>query len=136
MVRVFVDSNTIISALAFGGNELKVLKLLRKTKNCESVISEDVAEEVAKVLAKKFPEKSKRLFRFLGLMITEIISTNEYQGLIARQSCRDEKDRHVLAAATASQCDFILTGDKDLLELKTAKPKVIRSRDLLRLLGY
>ncbi len=34
---------------------------------------------------------------------------------------RDAKDLHVLAAAVENQCDFIITGDKDLLELQEYK---------------
>lgn len=40
---------------------------------------------------------------------------------------RDESDKHVLAAAIAAKCGFIVTGDKDLLSLKERGGIKIRS---------
>jgi len=34
---------------------------------------------------------------------------------------RDKNDRHILAAAVTGKCDMIITGDKDLLILKSCR---------------
>jgi predicted nucleic acid-binding protein len=49
---------------------------------------------------------------------------------------RDPDDVHVLACAAAAQADAIVSGDKDLLDLKTfAGIPIINAADALRRLG-
>lgn len=46
--------------------------------------------------------------------------------------CRDEKDNFLLALAIDSKADFLLTGDKDLLEIKKiGKTRIIAWIELL-----
>lgn len=39
------------------------------------------------------------------------------KGIHAYPGLRDPKDAHILAAAVVSQCDAVVTGDRDLLAL-------------------
>ncbi|MBS2009689.1 MAG: putative toxin-antitoxin system toxin component, PIN family [Cyanobacteria bacterium SZAS TMP-1] len=49
---------------------------------------------------------------------------------------RDQKDDPFLACAQAGDCDFIVTGDDDLLCLKThGRTKVISAAEFLQILG-
>lgn len=53
---------------------------------------------------------------------------------LAVPSLRDSKDIHVLGAARAGNCDFLITGDKDLLELKNHKEmKILTPAEFLDL---
>lgn len=47
--------------------------------------------------------------------------------------CRDEKDNFLLALAIDSKADFLVTGDKDLLELKKIKgTRIVTIIDLIK----
>lgn len=117
-MRIFVDSNVLISAIVFDGNELEViLRALRK--DVQLIISEHVEEKTFRTLLKKFPEHSKLFHEFLALIDISIIPRKEYiHKLDAYKIVRDKHDRHVLACAMGARCDIIVTGDKDLLVLK------------------
>ena len=53
---------------------------------------------------------------------------------LAVPSLRDSKDVHVLGAAQVGNCDFLITGDKDLLELKGYKEmKILTPAEFLDL---
>lgn len=132
MRKVFVDANTLISGIVFKGLEHEVLKLSLSGR-VELVTSEDVVGEVTRVLERKFPSRKHLLIEFLKLAGVKVLSRHVYASLISLQSVRDEDDRHVLAAAIASKCEFIVTGDRDLLELTHKTLKIVTSRSLLAL---
>ena len=50
--------------------------------------------------------------------------------------CRDPDDDHILAAAVNAECDFLVTGDKDLLALKKfAGMKIVTPREFAELIS-
>ena len=58
----------------------------------------------------------------IRLFHLEIIPSNKYLDTIDQfDMVRDIYDRHVLAAAVASKCELIITGDKDLLVLDSCR---------------
>lgn len=64
--------------------------------------------------------------------ICEVIATDK----TARHNLRDPKDNHVLEAAIAVKCDFVITGDKDLLELISYQGiAIIRPSEFLEAVG-
>ncbi len=116
MARVFVDANTLVSGIVFSGPEHELLKK-GASGRFEFVTSEDVVSEVLQVIGRKFPSKAGLAQEFLSLCGIRVIRRSDYAGIIGRQSVRDRNDRHVLAAAIASRCQIIVSGDKDLLSL-------------------
>ena len=45
---------------------------------------------------------------------------------------RDKNDRHILAAAVISKSDYVVSGDADLLALKTYRNiRIVKSRNML-----
>ncbi len=49
------------------------------------------------------------------------------------ERCRDAKDNFILALARHSKADYLLTGDKDLLELKTFEgTKIIQPTEYMK----
>ena len=118
-LKFFIDSNILISGLVFDGNELKVLfKCL--DKGHKLVISDHVEEEIFRTMLDKFPEHSKLFHEFIELAGFEIVPKEQYIDKLADYDIvRDKHDRHVLASAIVSKCKYIITGDKDLLVLKS-----------------
>ncbi len=103
-------------------------------KSAELVTSESVIEEVLDVLQRKFPSKVGLVEEFLKLSELQVILKTDYASIIESQVVRDLEDRHILAAAISSNCNFIVTGDKDLKVLKNYKGiEIITSRKLLEM---
>ena len=119
-MRVFVDTNVIISAMLFpSGKVARVFSHLLEKHAV--VISSYTKEECNEVFEKKFPEKLKQLEIFFdGINFEEFttpnkIDENKYPKI------RDVKDLPVLVSAILSDSDILLTGDKDFEDLKIDK---------------
>jgi putative PIN family toxin of toxin-antitoxin system len=104
----------------------------------EIVIGEDVLDEVLQVLQDKFgerPEISEAfewLHRLLGSF--ELLARDAYEAQepILESSVRDPKDVPILAGAIAARADCLVSGDRDLLVLRTVEGiPILRTRDVL-----
>lgn len=122
-MRVFVDTNVVISAMLFpNGKVARVFSHLLEKHTV--IISSYTKEECKEVFEKKFPEKLKQLEIFFdGINFEEFatpnkIDENKYPKI------RDAKDLPVLASAILSDSDILLTGDKDFEDLKIDKPLI------------
>ena len=128
-LKLFIDSNILISAIVFDRNELKVL-VDSLNNGFVLVISEHVVEESFRTMLKKFPEHCKLLQEFIELANFEVLPKEDYlDKLTDYDIVRDKHDRHVLASAMITKCKYIITGDKDLLVLKTYdKIEIIKAK--------
>lgn len=135
LVKVFFDANVLISALVFDGNELEAIFNARKEGH-ELLISEHIEEEIFRVMLEKFPEHSKLLHEFISLADFEIVPREKYTDKINDYNMvRDKHDRHVLACAKTANCNFIISGDKDLLVLKKlSNIRILNAKDFIDLL--
>jgi len=62
--------------------------------------------------------------------VAKIIQTTSIQ-----TQCRDPKDNFLLELAIDGKADYLITGDSDLLELKTVKKtKIVTIRDFYKLI--
>ena len=115
--RVIIDTNLWISFLI--GKELHYLKDLIVNEQIKLIISDQLLEELKLVTTraklKKFfnPEKVDELVSLLTFISFKVKVTK------IEQVCRDPKDDFILALAKKAKADFLVTGDKDLLELKS-----------------
>lgn len=131
LVSVVLDSNIWISAILFGGNSEGVLRFC--LSRAEIVASDALAEEIFSYFQyqTKAPQRWRRFFRISFEKICSIVPTNNEVGEV-----RDPKDNHVIAAALAGKCQFIVTGDRDLLELQEYKgAAIVTPVDFLRYTG-
>ena len=122
-MRVFVDTNIVISALLFpNGKTAKVFShLLRKHT---VIISSYTREECKEVFEKKFPTKMKQLEIFFNGINFEEFATPDKIDRQKYPNMRDVKDLPVLASAILSDSDILLTGDKDFADVKIDKPLI------------
>ena len=112
-IRVLLDTNILISALGFGGIPKKVF-LLALEKKIQAVTSPILLAELREVISKKFPKLSPYL------ATTEKIIKKSFIIVQPRATInilKDTDDDRVLEAALEGKCNFIITGDKELLEL-------------------
>ncbi len=117
LVRVVLDTNILISAIAFGGKPAQILiDILRGT--ILGITSPILLAELQEVLTKKFPLSKEDIDLFLQELKESFIVVQPKEII---NTVRDADDNRVLEAAIEGNCDYIVTGDKDLLVLKNYK---------------
>ena len=111
-MRVILDANVLIAAVAGRGLCESLLELCLEEH--ELIVSEGLLDEVRRNLVKKvrLPDAVAadfcRLLRNSGVMATP--------ASVSRDACRDPKDLYLLGLSQSAQAEFLVTGDKDLLE--------------------
>ncbi|MBC8325100.1 MAG: putative toxin-antitoxin system toxin component, PIN family [Verrucomicrobia subdivision 3 bacterium] len=114
-MKVVLDANVIVAAFATHGLCAAVVEVCLDAH--EVYLSNALANEVRTNLRRKIklPEETVAA-------IDELFQENarfHKPAKVPAEECRDPKDLHVLGLARAADADCIVTGDKDLLELKT-----------------
>lgn len=122
-MRVFVDTNIIISAILFpNGKTAGVFSYLLEKHTV--IISSYTKEECKEVFKKKFPLKKELLDIFFdGISFEEFKSPEEIDEK-PYPKIRDIKDLPILVSAILSDSDILITGDKDFEDIKIDKPLI------------
>ena len=122
MIKAVIDANVFISsALAPGSIPDKVIDLVRQGK-ITLVISPDILAEIREVLL--YPKIKKRL-KLTTKDADEFVSQIAKTALITaglfdlKVIEADPKDDKYLACALEGQADYIISGDRHLLDLKS-----------------
>ena len=127
-MRVVVDTNVLISGVYFGGMPYRVLEAWRDGK-FDLVFSPEILEEYRRVgekLEAQFTEVSLAPFLALLVMNAEIVEASE----LAEQVSRDPDDDKFVSCAIKGGCQFIVSGDKDLLDISGYRGvKVVTPRE-------
>jgi putative PIN family toxin of toxin-antitoxin system len=130
-VRVFLDTNVLVSAFATRGLCADVMRQVLAEH--ELVIGEVVLRELRKALRVKL-----KLPPATVTAIEELLRESE---VIPRPrtpselEVRDPDDRWVLTSAIAGRADVLVTGDRDLLEVAARSPvRIIDPRGFWTLL--
>ena len=122
-MRVFVDTNIIISAILFPN--AKVAKVFSHLIEKHTVIiASYIKEECKEVFEKKFPLKKEQLNIFFDGIRFEEFKTPEKIDERKYPKIRDIKDLPVLVSAILSDSDILITGDKDFEDIKIEKPLI------------
>ena len=64
--------------------------------------------------------------RMFHLKSTHVVVTPPFRAI-----CRDPHDDYLFAVLREHPIDFLITGDKDLLSLKSDYPKILTPRELI-----
>ena len=115
MAKVVIDANVIISA-AFGGKPLEAVG--RALKEYDVFVSTSILQELEGVLKRLSKKLSAEQIHYLQGRVGQLmkvahripVSTHLFLS-------RDPKDDHYLSLCKEVQADFLITGDKDLLNL-------------------
>ena len=126
--RLIIDTNLWISFLI--GKELHDLKDLIADRQVKLIVSDQSIKEFRLVtsrpkLLKYFDnEKVEELLTLIEL-VSEKVKIKKIEKI-----CRDPKDDFLLAMAKEGKADYLLTGDKDLLEIgKHHRTEIISIKD-------
>lgn len=109
-MRILVDANVIVSALAFPGS-VPVRALDQLMRDHTVVVSDLILREVERVLDVKFPQVLPLWRALLTEDRFERVPVPE--DAVAPAILRDPKDVHVLLASLQPGIDGLLTGDQD-----------------------
>ncbi|MFZ1323940.1 MAG: putative toxin-antitoxin system toxin component, PIN family [Candidatus Saccharimonadales bacterium] len=132
-LKILIDSNVWISAAVYGGEPEKALQLC--LDKVSTVVSEEITDEIRDIFRNIFGAPYRWINSFVCLLEEACeVPLGSVPVPISAIEVRDLEDLHVISAAVHTGCDFILTGDKDLLELGSYKNIVIISpKDFLGL---
>ena len=128
---IVIYSNVWISALIFGGNPEKILKLFIDNK-VEVVMSEEIITELRRIIINKFP-----LFvNSLNLLEASLRKDTVFVqlGSMTIDASRDVDDNRIIETAYIGKAQYIISGDKDLLVLKKYEDiKILNPGDFLKI---
>jgi putative PIN family toxin of toxin-antitoxin system len=123
-MRVVLDTNVLVSGLAYPGSVPGRILGVWRQGGLEVVLSRYILDEMVRVL----PRLSRILLssaeiRDLAdnfMFLADIVEPAAEQ----EEALRDRADLPVLATLRAAQADYLITGDKDLLALAERYPIV------------
>jgi len=122
-MRVFVDTNIIVSSILFPrGTTATVFNHI--IKHHELIIPSFCIVEANIVFSRKFPDKCHLLEQFFLDLDFELFHTPESVSFEEYPQIRDPCDYPVLVSAILSDSDVLLTGDKDFEGVEIAKPLI------------
>lgn len=116
-MRVLLDANVLLSGLLTRGVCERLLDLCWASPSPITVICSEH-------LLAEFAENAHSKFRIPVDEATEAVAALRKRVelveplVVSADACRDPKDLPVLGAALAGQAECLVTGDRDLLELK------------------
>ena len=132
LIRVVLDTNILISSLIFRG-ELSFLVYLLKSNHFCLLLSKPILEELLRVLS--YPK-----FKLSEQEIKEICYEHvlEYATLIAVDHkshilLKDLSDNKILECAVSGKADYIVTGDKEILQIrKYQKIPILTAKEFIQ----
>lgn len=131
MHRVVVDTNVFISGFLFGGNPRKIVDSWLK-KQYIFCISPQLKAEILNKLQNKFSLSNQAL---QTIEVALDVNTEKYIPKKKLFVCKDPQDNFLLELAQEARADYIISGDKLVLELKHyKKTKIISPKNFLKLL--
>nr|MBI4157064.1 putative toxin-antitoxin system toxin component, PIN family [Candidatus Woesearchaeota archaeon] len=135
--KLVLDTNTIVSAFFWKGNESRLFRRVEQGK-AKLYTTIEILNEIEDVIRRpKFNDVMVKANLTPDQIIQKIVSLSHL--VIAPKLnikvCRDEKDDKFLECAESAKVDYIISGDKDLLDLKEYKGiLIIRTTRILELL--
>jgi putative PIN family toxin of toxin-antitoxin system len=128
MPKAVVDANVIVSAL-FGGTPRKAF--LKALKTCDIYISPEIKLELFTLLNELEDRlESVKIRRLRSIILSLLSNSKEVVPVKKIEISRDKKDNAYLNLCLRVRADFLLTGDRDLLEIPLKK---LKSHSLNRL---
>ena len=133
-MKLFVDANTLVSGVVFAGNERLLLEIARYGA-CDLITNRHVHREVVEVLARPGLGLSEveqgRPIALLDRSLSTVEDPAVEKMRRSRNRLRDEEDLPVLVGFETSDCDYLVTGDR---ELRHSTPKAMTTRQALKAL--
>jgi putative PIN family toxin of toxin-antitoxin system len=130
-MKVILDTNVVISAILFGGTPKLILNSALEG-TIEAYITDAMLEELETVLRRPKFGLPRHIVQSILNEIANIATWIEPQekSEIVKS---DPDDNIIIDCAIAAEAEFLITGDKHLLELQEYKGiKIITTKDFLQ----
>lgn len=132
MIRAVLDTNIFISGILWPkGNPRKILYLFRDKEIeifCSQILFQEIILTLSKVV-KRYQLSTKIVSDWFNIIQREVSMIGRLPTI---DTCRDSNDNMIIATAIASEANFIITGDEDLLLIKKYKGiKILTARKFL-----
>jgi len=129
--RVILDTNILISY------NLKpnatITQVVRKAfDHCTILLSQDTFDELRNVI-ERFVKRKYVMVGEASEFLGALVEVAQWVKILETvQACRDPKDDKFLELAVNGQAEYLITGDKDLLELSPFKHiKILTAKDFI-----
>jgi putative PIN family toxin of toxin-antitoxin system len=130
-MKIVLDTNVIIAAFATRGLCHSVFELC--LDRFEIILSEPILKEISVNLNHKI-KLPLRQCDVIVSYLRDNCSMSEIDD-VDGSLCRDKSDIHVLGLAERSSAQYIITGDKDLLDVASyKKTKIVTPREFWTIL--
>jgi putative PIN family toxin of toxin-antitoxin system len=137
-MRAVLDTNVIVSAaLIRGGKEERILRAWLRGA-FELVVSPEILEEIGRVLSYEKIRKLRWMTEDEVVVLLETLAEESIlvAGVDTERASRDPEDDKFLAAARSGRAHYVVSGDKDLLDLKAYRGvRVVRPAEFFRVLS-
>lgn len=131
-MKAVLDTNVLIAAFLTEGICAKLLIRARR-RDFDMILCDGILQEFKRVLRKKFaasPHEMSEALIILSAAAQNILGQTDSIAPI----CRDPDDNLILACARDAVADHIVTGDEDLLVLKSYEGiSILNPRDFEKL---
>lgn len=130
-MRVVLDANVYVSAAIQTGPSHRIVQQAMSSPGFNAVMCPALLGEIADVLRR--PRLRKRIDldaarRFLDNIAALIDMVPDPEDVVP--ATRDPSDDYLVALAREHNADYIVTGDKDLLEWDKQRPPVVSPAEL------
>jgi putative PIN family toxin of toxin-antitoxin system len=127
-LKALFDTNVLLAAFLTEGVCEKLLTRARK-RQFNLITSPFILHEFERILVRKFLA-TKQEKETAPALIAEAAVDIVHPSETPSGACRDSDDDNVLACAVEAAAEYLVTGDKDLLHMKTFKRiHIITPRD-------
>lgn len=133
--KVVLDTNILLSALLFKGKLAGIVDLWRSARIVPALSRETFAEFKAVLGYPKFSLSSQEILMIIEQEVLPYFEIVEV-GDKAEGVCRDPNDEKFIACAVSASAEFIVTVDKDLLDMGVYKSvRIVSASKLLEMFG-
>jgi putative PIN family toxin of toxin-antitoxin system len=131
-MRIVLDTNLLISGIFWGGTPHEILKLWFENK-FEVWATEDIISEYFRII-EKIAKGNTQVIREWKLLLAETLKICKTD--LKLTICRDPKDNMFLECAASISAKYLVSGDDDLLVLKTiGNTSILRAAEFLEIIS-
>ena len=130
MIKAVFDTNIFVSSIFWEkGNPHRAVEFALE-KKVRVFTSVEILQELERVLRRDFEEPDEMIQRQIGLIVeySDIVAVNRKVDAVKS----DPEDNKILACAVSCDADYIVSGDRHLLELKEYESvKIVTAKEFV-----